>query len=420
MTVDAVLVGAGQRGRFVYGAWALRFPHRLRFVAVADPDPRRRRRFGDDHHIPPSRRFADADELFSHGRIATAAVIATDDRTHLRAATAALEAGYEVLVEKPAAHHLDGVVELARVAAAAEGNLHVAHVLRFTTFFLTLHRLVTSGSIGEVVTVEHRENVASWHMAHSFVRGNWGRAAEATPMIVQKACHDFDILTWNVPDPVVRLSSMGSLLEFRPERAPGGATERCTDPCPVVDCPYDARRIYLGTDATGWPHHVLGDDLTPQGRRIALRTGPYGRCVYRADSDVVDHQVVTMETASGATMVLCMHGHSAEEARTMRYDGTKGTLRAVFGRSQEIEVTDHRTGALRRVPVDAGTGGHGGGDDGLVAAFVGAAAEGRPSPVDLSVIIESHLLAFLAEEARITGTTIDVADRRAALVERLR
>ncbi len=420
MTVDAVAVGAGQRGFFVYGAWALRHPHRLRFVAVADPDPNRRDRFADAHGIGPSRRFADPNDLFSRGRLAVAAVVASDDRSHVPVTVSALEAGYEVLTEKPAAPDLDGLVTLVRAARRASGHLHVAHVLRFTPFFLTLHRVVTSGMIGDVVTVEHRENVASWHMAHSFVRGNWSRAGEATPLIVQKACHDFDILTWNVPSPVTALSSMGSLFEFRPDRAPPEATPRCTDGCPVGDCPYDARRIYLDTDDTGWPHHVLGDDLSPAGRLAALRSGPYGRCVYRAGSDVVDHQVVTMQTAAGTTIALHVHGHSAEEARTMRYDGTRGTLRGFFGRRHELEVTLHRTGSVRRFPVHAGTGGHGGGDDGLIAAFVESAADGRPGPTDLSEIVESHFLAYLAEEARISGATIDVSARRERLEGALR
>ena len=420
MTVDAVLVGAGQRGVFVYGEWARRHPRRLRFVAVVDPDPTRRDSFADLHSIPPSRRFARTTELWAAGRLAVAAVIATPDRFHVGDASDALAAGYEVLVEKPLAHSLDALADLIRAARGASGHLHVAHVLRYTPFFRTLHDVLASGVIGEVVTVEHRENVASWHMAHSFVRGNWARSGVATPMIVQKACHDFDVLTWNVPTPVTRLTSMGSLFEFRPERAPEGATDRCTDGCPISDCPYDARRIYLDTDDTGWPHHVLTDDLSPEGRLAALHTGPYGRCVYTAGSDVVDHQVVAMETTTGVTMVLHMHGHAGEEARTMRYDGTRGTLRAAFGRDQHLEVIDHRTGAIRPIPITRAPGGHGGGDDGLISAFVEAAGAGQPGPTEAVDAVESHLLAFCAEEARTTGQIVDVSAARSALWERAR
>ena len=172
----------------------------------------------------------------------------------------------------------------------------------------------------------------AWHMAHSFVRGNWANSSSASPMIVQKCCHDFDVLSWNLDSPVTRMQSFGALTHFRPDEAPPGATDRCTDPCPVADeCPFDASRIYMDMNRTGWPVHVITDDLTRDGRTYALASGPYGRCVYTAGSDVVDHQTVSMELESGASATLIMHGHAHREERTMRYDGTRGTVRAVFG-----------------------------------------------------------------------------------------
>jgi predicted dehydrogenase len=410
--VTAVLVGAGQRGHHVYGAWALAHPDRLRFVAVTDPDPARRARLASTHGLGPADRHASAAALFDRGRIADACVVASPDREHHAAARRALALGYHVLVEKPMAATFEQSVDLVAAAAESSGTLHVAHVLRFTPFFQTLHAVVASGRLGDVVTVEHRENVAAWHMAHSFVRGNWSRSDEATPMIVAKCCHDFDILAWNLPSPVRRLASTGSLLEFRPERAPAGVTARCTDGCPVAACPYDARRVYLDPAQTGWPVHVLTDDLSRGGRLAALQTGPYGRCVYTAGSDVVDHQTVTMELESGASVALVMHGHSHEESRTMRYDGTRATLRGVFGRRQEIEVTDHADGAAERIPLTAGTGGHGGGDEGLLRAFLDSVGRGLPGLTEAAGSLESHLLSFAAEEARLSGGWVDVAARR--------
>jgi predicted dehydrogenase len=231
-------------------------------------------------------------------------------------------------------------------------------------------------------------------------------------MIVAKCCHDFDILHWNLGSAVSRLGSFGSLLEFHPERAPAGAAERCIDPCPVSDCPYDGRRVYLDMTLTGWPVHVITDDLSYEGRVEALRRGPYGLCAYRAGSDVVDHQVVMMEHESGAAVVLHMHGHSHEESRTMRYDGTRATLRGRFGRVQEIEVIDHATGRARQVPIAPTGGSHGGGDAGIIEGFVDSIELGLPPATSAAESLESHLLAFLAEESRLSGEVIEVASRR--------
>ena len=410
--IDAILIGAGQRGHFVYGRWALDHPERLRIVAVADPRPDRLNRLADAHGIPASHRFADSDTLLSLPRIAPAAIIASPDITHHGHILAALRAGYHVLAEKPMASTLDQCRELVEAASLSAATLHIGHVLRFTPFFQTLREVIRSGQLGDIVTVEHRENVRSWHMAHSYVRGNWGRKEAATPMIVAKCCHDFDILHWNLSSPVARLSSVGSLFEFRPERAPAGATARCTDPCPVLDCPYDARRIYLDQAMQGWPIHVITDDMTPEGRLEALRQGPYGRCAYRAESNVVDHQVVTMQLESGTSVALVMHGHSHEESRTMRYDGTRATLRGVFGRQQSIVVIDHISGQPEEITIGNAIGGHGGGDGGIMEAFLATVETGAPPATPASESLESHLLAFLAEEAREAGTVIDVTARR--------
>lgn len=414
MSISAVLVGAGQRGRFVYGAYARRQPDRLRIVAVAEPDAARLTAFAEEHRIGADRRFIEWEPLLGE-RIADAAIIATPDIAHAGPAVAALAAGYEVLLEKPMAHTLEACATVVAASRRSGASVNVAHVLRYTPFYRRLHELIGSGRIGEVVTVEHRENVVAWHMAHSFVRGNWARAGESTPMIVQKCCHDFDILAWNLASPVRRLQSFGSLLHFHPERAPAGAPDRCTDGCPAADtCPFEATRIYSDPRRTGWPVHVITDDLSQEGRMRALRTGPYGRCVYKADSDVVDHQTVNMELESGASAVLVMHGHSHEEYRSMRYDGTRGTIRARTGRAAAIEVGDHRTGTVERIPFEPAAGGHGGGDPGLIDSFVDAVGTGSTTTTTADEALESHVLAFAAEQARQEGSVLDLAPLRAA------
>lgn len=405
MTIEAVMIGAGQRGHHVYGRYATANPDRLRFRAVVDTDRDRLDRFVAVH--PDAVAYESVEAWLASSPNTELAIVATPDRQHHHDALAALNAGHHVLLEKPMASSLEESLAVAAAAARSERTLAVSHVLRYTPFFNTLHEIVTSGRLGEIVTVEHRENVSSFHMAHSFVRGNWSKTAESTPMIVQKCCHDFDILAWNLASPVKRLSSFGSLVHFTPASAPPGATARCTDPCPVERCPFDARQ-YLNKGWQEWPIHVLTDDTSQAGRMTALRTGPYGRCVYTAGSDVVDHQVVSMELESGASAVLVMHGHSGEEERTMRYDGSAATLRGRFGRNSAIEIIEHGSGKVEQVPIGGAVGGHGGGDQGVMGSFLDALATGQQPLTTADESLESHVLAFAAEHARLTGTVVEI------------
>jgi predicted dehydrogenase len=423
--ITAVMVGAGNRGYYAYGPYALQHPDEIRFTAVVEPHEERRRRFAEAHNIPKERQFRTWEDLYAQRQIAQALINCTLDRMHLNSTLPALELGYDVLLEKPMAHTLEGNVRLVQTAEQHGRLLMICHVLRYTAFFSTLHDIIRSGRLGDVVTVEHRENVAYWHMAHSFVRGNWRNSQIESPMILAKCCHDMDLLFWNL-GPVTRLNSFGSLIHYRPENAPEGAPKRCTDGCPAADdCPWYAPHLYL-RNYTGWPVSVISEDSSLEARRRALETGPYGRCIYHCDNDVVDHQTVNMEFESGATGVLFMHGHSHEECRTIRYDGTRATLRGRFAYGRDdsadnkhpIEIHDHLTGHVERIDPRAtmdertSAAGHGGGDVGVMVAFVKALRNPGTALTNARESLESHLMAFAAEDARVNRTIVSMDEFR--------
>jgi predicted dehydrogenase len=427
--LDAVLMGAGLRGMFAYGPAAEAAG--VRFVEVVDPVAWRREAFGAQHGIPADRRHATVADWSAAPRPPglRAAVVATPDHHHVAPALAALEAGLDVLVEKPLAPSPAECLALVAAAERAGRQLHVCHVLRCTPFFGAVRDVVRSGRLGRIVTVEHRSNVDALHMAHSYVRGAYGREDRSNPMLLAKCCHDLDLLGWILDDPMVRVSSFGSLAHYRPESAGPEIPERCTDGCPIEStCPWSAIAAYAPEAFPTGPEVRMLTALFPLAdppsldraeRLEALRTSPYGRCVYRCDNDVVDHQVVAMETASGTTVSLAMHGHSHDETRTMRYDGTRATLRATFGEHPSITVHDHGTGEVTEIDPGAGSGlDHGGGDGALLAAFARSVLDADPEAADegadeavthASGALASHLVGFAAEEARRTGTVVDVA-----------
>jgi predicted dehydrogenase len=401
--IDVVMLGAGGRGFHAYGKWILEHPDRVRVVAVAEPNQARRERFAVAHGLPQDRVFTDHNQLFAQGQLAAGLINATMDRQHVETTLGALQVGYDVLLEKPMATTPEECVRLVRAAESTGQMLHICHVMRYSPFYEALYRALHSGAVGQVMVVDHRENVAFWHQAHSFVRGNWGNRSRSAPMILAKSCHDMDILVWLLGKCVRKLASFGSLTHFRKESAPPGAPERCTDGCPHWEsCLYYAPRFYM-RDTTGWPISAITLDSSYEARMEALRQGPYGRCVYRCDNDVVDHMTINMLFEDDVTVTFTMHAFSHENCRTIRYDGTGASLRGHGGKG-ELKLYDFRSGEERDIPIGKAAGGHGGGDAGLMDAFVRALAgeEGgmRTSARDS---LESHLMAFAAHESRMQG-----------------
>ncbi len=241
-----MLIGAGLRGHDVYGAYALRHPDRLRFVAVAEPGEARRLRFRQRHGIPEDRALASAEQLLARGRLAEAAFVCTPDVGHFAPALEALRLGYHLLLEKPMSPRLEECRTLAAFPLAAGQRAQVAHVLRYTRFWRALRDAVTDGAIGQVVHYEQTESVSTWHFAHSYVRGAYAVEERSSPLILAKACHDLDLIAWILGERALSVESRGSLQYYRPQNAPAGAPERCTDGCPAeATCPWFAPRIYL-------------------------------------------------------------------------------------------------------------------------------------------------------------------------------
>lgn len=415
MAVETIIVGAGGRG-YEYSKFGLEYPREMEVVGIAEPDDLRRERIVTAHDISPDMIYNDWHSLLQSGdKKARAVINCTMDRLHFESTMQMLEAGYDVLLEKPMTPVLHENIKLVQRAEELGRLLQICHVLRYSPFWQKLREVVQSGVLGRIVSVTHAENLVYWHMAHSFVRGQWRNEATSGPMILSKCCHDFDILYWILRKKVVSLSSFGSLTHFRPENAPAGAPPRCTDGCPAAEsCKYEATKLYV-SDVNGWPHNAVTIIPSAAARLEALKTGWYGRCVYQCDNDVVDHQVVNMELENGTTVTLTMNGQGDEECRTMRYDGTKATLYGKFSSSGNVmQIHHHLTGEIEDIPIiDRDHSGHGGGDFGIVRSFVNA-INGTPddSVTTARESLESHLLAFAAEESRHTKTLINMEEYR--------
>ena len=406
--ITVAIAGCGSRGQDTYAACQERFSDKMKIVAAADIRPEKLMQMKERVGLSDDQLYASAEEMLKAGHLADVMIIATPDRMHYQEAMDALKLDYHLLLEKPISPSAKECMDIEKLATERGREVVVCHVLRYTVFYQKLKELIDSGVAGEVMSIQAIERVAYWHQAHSFVRGNWRNAGLSTPMILQKCCHDMDILLWLAGRRCLRVSSFGSLSHFTMDHAPEGSAERCVN-CPVENCAYNAVDFYIGKVREGsldWPVNVLTTDPTEENVMNALKTGPYGRCVYRCDNDVVDHQVVNLELEGGATINFTMCAFTKACARQIRIMGTgaeiigdmeKNTIEVLpfTGESQLIDVTT----------LTSDFSGHGGGDARMLEDLLDLiSGEGKGTALtSISRSVESHLAALAAEESRLNG-----------------
>ncbi len=411
--ITIAIVGLGSRGKDAYAQALKQLPDRAKIVAIADTDPAKVREVAQDFSIPENLCLPSAEDLLAREKLADVLLVCTQDRQHVGHAIPALEKGYDVLLEKPISPDPDQCKALLETARRTGRKVVVCHVLRYSPFYRRIKAVLDSGVLGTLQAIQGIENVTYWHQAHSFVRGNWRNSETTSPMFLQKCCHDMDLMVWLTGRRCVQVSSFGSLGHFTPDHAPAGAARRCLDGCGAkANCPYDAEKIYITNPRTGvalgnddWPCNVLTLHPTEETIRAALETGPYGRCVYFCDNNVVDHQVVNLEMEGGLTVSFTMCAFTADGGRTTKFMGTHGSMIADMSRNTiEVRPFGGETTLYDFNLEKERMTGHAGGDSVLIQEFLdyiqGAQPEGITS---LEASMESHFIAMAAEESRIHG-----------------
>lgn len=423
--ITVALAGLGSRGKDTYAHAAKAYPDKMEITAIADINPQKVQMVAEEYRIAAEHCYGSAEEMLEEPRLADVMFITTQDRQHVRQAIAALRKGYHILLEKPISPDLEECREIVKVAKECGRKVVVCHVLRYTPVFRKVKEILDSGVLGDIVDINASENVGWFHMAHSFVRGNWRNSDESSPMILQKCCHDMDLYLWLANKKCKSLSSFGSTYLFKKENAPEGCTARCMDGCKVKEaCPYDAEAIYLDNERIGarkgnsrWPLDVLTEIPTPESVEQALKTGPYGRCVYRCDNNVVDHQVINMNMTDGSTMSFAMCGFTADFARHAQFCGTRGEMKVTMGswdlEDDMIEVKlygpELKTELIRAKELADDFSGHGGGDLTMVEEFLDILLGNKsesPSITSLEASVESHYCALAAEQSRLMGGAV--------------
>jgi predicted dehydrogenase len=409
--IQLALIGAGNRGQGIFGKYALDMPHRAAFTAVVEPDRIKRDHFSAQHRIPESRRFTTYEDFFRAGlKDIEGVVIATLEDERIPPILKAMERSYHILVEKPLCTNAADLVRLHDATRDYPGILIVCHQMRLVPLFRTIKNLVDSGRYGDIVCVQHSENLSYSHMAHSYVRGVFNHSRLA-PMLLAKSCHDMDFLSYLIGKKARRVASFGALTYFKKANCPAGAPPFCLEGCPHYHtCPYHVLKLYFEEDTDPAFLRQMGVVTSKDQLRELLMKNRYGKCVFQTDNDVVDHQTVQIEFEGDIHASFTMCGHNGVERRMTKISMTNGEI-DYDGVSGDIKVHSFEP-LFRESLVVNSRGTHGGGDRAIMDNFVGAIESGDRSilvtPIQKS--FDGHLLVFAAEESRKSGTVIALRD----------
>lgn len=413
--VKVAILGLGSRGATTYGDYLITL-NDVKISAICDIDKDKLNFYQNKYHVEKKDCFLNSEDFFKAGKLADILIIATMDQDHYSQAMKALDLKYHLLLEKPIALNLNQCLDIENKALKNNLYVVVCHVLRYSLFYKKIKEIVNSKILGNIININTTENVGYWHQAHSFVRGNWNNSNKTSPMILQKCCHDFDILNWIIDKKPLNVSSFGSLSLFKKENAPKDSSNYCYD-CKIQNnCPYNAVKYYVDSIKNdkdlGWPYDVVVLNPTKDKVLAEIKNGPYGRCVYKCDNNVVDHQIVNIQYEDNITATHTMCAFSKDCYRDIKIFATRGDLIANTLNNTIIYHTfvDNKEFVIDVSKLTNDLSGHMGGDKLMInelLKLINKETSQLDSSIEKSVL--SHVIAFAAEESRINkGVVINL------------
>ena len=336
------IIGADQNLRAALPFLAL--PRdKAEIVAVADRDPAKLAETKEKYPDEPAKYYETADELIADPAV-EAVFIMVRDQYHEEMAVKCLEAGKAVFLEKPMAITIEGCDHILEAAYRTKSRLMIGHNLRYALFTKKMKELVDSGIIGEIQSVWCRHFVA---YGSCYFRSWCADRRNTTGLLLQKGCHDIDIIQWITGAAPAKVVGMGRLSVYNQIT---DRYERGTMP---------DRKYAFRQDA--WP--------------------PLEQKNMNPDMDVEDHNMVMMQLENGAQMTYMQCHYTPDAERNYTFIGTKGRIENI-GDYDNCYVHVWTRRGSRETPdiiyhLKPKAGSHGGADPDIVEAFLAFVTTGK-------------------------------------------
>jgi len=323
----------------------------------------------------PPRRAASVEELCTSDEVDWV-MIGSWNCFHAEQAIAAFEAGKDVFCEKPLATTPEDCLAMRDAWKKSGRAFVIGFILRYSLHYRRMKDLIESGYIGRPLSMEFNETLAFAH--GGYIHSDWRRKTEwAGTHLLEKCCHDLDLVNWLLASRPARVASFGGVDYFLPENR--SEEERLA--------PFQGRAAYLT-----WHRN---------------KTGEHVETPFNSDKDIIDNQVAILQYESGVRATFHTNCCTGLPERRMYIAGDRGTLRADV-LAGTIEAA--RFG-IDEKPVDFSTtasGGHGGGEQTLGQSLAACLYEGAESMTTLEDGLTSAFTAFGIDEAMATGQIVEM------------
>lgn len=427
--IRCVILGYGDRSSR-YAAYAKSKPEELEIVGIIDVSELKLKEGKEDYGLQENQLFHSLEDFLKANVSCDVVINGTMDQLHYQTTMPLLERGYNILLEKPITASPKELLDIERKAKEKGCKVVVCHVLRYTPFYSQIKKIIDSGKMGKIVSMQLNEHVWYGHFVNSYVRGKWrSEKICGSGLLLAKSCHDTDLMCWlnNITAPQT-VCSFGTKAFFKEENAPEGATQYCYE-CPHTnDCMFNAEKFQIEKDFI--PFYTWAgigkplDEITLEEKREFLKHDTYGQCVYKTDMDIVDRQCVMVQFANGSIGTLNVIGGASKGGRHIHViceygevvgyiEDNKITVRIfdkekVFYDEEEIDLNER----IQSSEEDNAVGGHYGGDYHIMEDLV-RFLNGEETSVSTTVIedsVNSHLICYAAEKARRENVVVNLVE----------
>lgn len=276
--------------------------------------------------------------------------------------------GKHVFSEKPLATSIEDCEKIYEASQKAGVKFATGFVLRFSRLYRKVKELLDSGKFGDLIAVDANENITTNHGA--YIMRNWRRfTKEAGPHILEKCCHDLDLINWFVGSRASKVAAFGGRNFFLPKNKS-----------------FDKKYPHAFLD-TWWDAHSIDSAFT-------------------GETDLMDNTVSVFEYRNGVRVQFQATMSNAIPERRMSFSCSKGNIVAeLYSSTVSWRLIDGD-----QETIQFGADGHGGGDNFIMKELY----EGPMTTPDAQPVcsgsegLESAVLALAIDKAARTQKVVDL------------